>query len=90
MGAVAYCIFNFYDDPAVREEKVLGLATKIDWRRLGDDGKPNSFWLGNIVTADGKMVTSRYAAEAAVNKVLKELDIKKKNVLEPEMQTTVA
>jgi DNA sulfur modification protein DndB len=66
MGAVAYRIFKFYDDQAEREEKVLDLARHIDWRRLGDDGAPNPFWLGTIVSSDGKMVTSRYAAEAAV------------------------
>jgi DNA sulfur modification protein DndB len=78
LGAVAYCIFKLYDDPVVRHQKVNQLA-KLDWRRHGDDGKPNTFWVGNIVTEDGKMITSRYAAEAAVKKILSLLDIKKRN-----------
>lgn len=85
LGAVAYCIFKVYDDPTVRENKVLELA-KLDWRRQGDDGKPNSFWIGSIVTEDGKMVTSRYAAESAVTKILNLLDIKKKNGADPAFQ----
>jgi len=36
------------------------------------------------------MITSRNAAEAAVNKILKLLDIKKKNGAEPEPQTSPA
>jgi DNA sulfur modification protein DndB len=78
LGSVAYCILRFYDDAATRENKVLALA-KLDWRRVGDDGKPNSFWVGTIVTEDGKMVTSRYAAESAVTKILNLLGIKKKS-----------
>jgi len=86
---VAYRIFKFYDDATVQQQKVVELA-KLDWRRHGDDGKPNPFWVGNIVTDDGKMITSRNAAEAAVNKILKLLDIKKKNGAEPEPQTSPA
>jgi DNA sulfur modification protein DndB len=89
LGAVAYRIFKFYDDATVQQQKVVELA-KLDWRRHGDDGKPNPFWVGNIVTDDGKMITSRNAAEAAVNKILKLLDIKKKNGAEPEPQTSPA
>jgi DGQHR domain-containing protein len=89
LGAVAYRIFKFYDDVAVQQQKVVELA-KLDWRRHGDDGKPNPFWVGNIVTEDGKMITSRNAAEAAVNKILNLLDIKKKNGAEPAAQTSPA
>jgi len=76
LGAVAYCILKFYDDPAERQKKVLELAKLIDWRR-SENGVANPFWVGTIVTPDGKMITSRYAVEAAVNKVLKHLQIKK-------------
>jgi DGQHR domain-containing protein len=89
LGSVAYCIFKFYDDDTVRQQKIVELA-KLDWRRLGDDGKPNAFWIGNILTEDGKMVTSRNAAEAAVNKILNLLDIKKKNGADAAPQSSPA
>lgn len=79
LGAVGYRIEKYYKDHAEREKKVVELAKLIDWRRLDNEGKPNPFWLGTILTSDGKMVTSRYASEAAVNKILTELQIAKQN-----------
>lgn len=84
IGSVAYHIFKYYkDDQAEREEKLIALATQIDWRRVGNDGSPNPFWVGTIVTPDGKMVTSRYAAEAAVNRIEDVLKIKKPGSVQP-------
>jgi DGQHR domain-containing protein len=87
LGAVAYRILKFYDDPTVRRQKVVELA-KLDWRRNGDDGKPNAFWVGNIVTDEGKMMTSRNASESAVAKILNLLDIKKKGGGDSETETS--
>jgi DGQHR domain-containing protein len=80
IGAIGYLIFKYYKDTSEREKKVIELAKLIDWRRLGSDGKANPFWVGTIMSPDGKMVTSRYAIEAAVNKVVVTLQIKKPTI----------
>lgn len=77
IGAVGNRILHNYKDLFQREKKIVELAKLIDWKRLDSQGNPNSYWVGTILTQDGKMVTSKYAVQAAVSKVMATLQLSK-------------
>lgn len=80
IGAVGNRILTAYKDhPAEREKKVVALAQSIDWTRIDADGNAKPFWVGTVLTSDGKMVTSRSAVQAAVDKIIATLQLAKAN-----------
>jgi hypothetical protein len=56
------------------------LAHEVDWRRVDDHG--GSFWEGTVLV-NGKMVTSRYAVQGAVDKVLEHIGLSRKGPMVP-------
>jgi DGQHR domain-containing protein len=73
IGAVGHRILKLKDQVA-RQAAMKKLAS-IDWERTDGQGGPNRFWEGTILLADGRLITSRYALEAAVRRVLQEVGL---------------
>jgi len=71
IGGVGNSILQL-EDVDDRESKVEALAHDVDWRRADDQG--NSFWEGTVLI-NGKMVTSRYAVQGAVDKILQRIGL---------------
>jgi len=62
IGRIAFQI-NKNGDEAYRLQKYADLATKIDWRRSAP------IWKGNVITAAGKLVSSRAPLKGATQAV---------------------
>ena len=58
IGRIAFQI-NKNGDEAYRLQKYADLATNIDWRRSAP------IWKGNVITATGKLVSSRAPLKGA-------------------------
>jgi DGQHR domain-containing protein len=67
IGAVGNIIFGL-KDLEERDAKLEELS-RIDWRRSDEHGVANPLWDGTVLV-EGRMVTSRYAVQAAVERVL--------------------
>jgi DGQHR domain-containing protein len=72
IGGVGYVILQL-TDPKEREDKLDALA-KIDWWRADEHGVTNPLWDGTVLV-EGRMVTSRYAVQAAVDRVLNKIGL---------------
>ncbi len=72
IGRVAFEI-NKGEHEVDRVKAYSDVATKIDWLRTA------SIWKGNIITADGKLVTNRGPVKSAATEVLKVLGINPKS-----------
>ncbi|WUI35543.1 DNA sulfur modification protein DndB [Nocardia sp. NBC_00416] len=68
IGRVAYEIRKS-PDLELRQREYQRLASEIDWRRQA------TIWQGNIVTADGKVVTNRQPVRTAADKVKAQLGL---------------
>jgi len=80
IGAVGNRILTAYkDNSAEKEKKLIALAQSIDWTRIDSNGNPNPFWVGTVLTSDGKIISSRSAAQAAVDKIVATLLLAKAN-----------
>ncbi|MQY18080.1 hypothetical protein NRB20_11490 [Nocardia sp. RB20] len=69
IGRVAYEIRKS-PDPVWRKEMYRRLATQVDWRRNA------LIWRGNVMTADGKLSTTRVPVRDAADRVMTELGLK--------------
>jgi DNA sulfur modification protein DndB len=79
IGGAGHVILGL-DDASEREAKMKALAHEVDWRRVDDHG--GSFWEGTVLV-NGKMVTSRYAVQGAVDKVLEHIGLSRKGPMVP-------
>ena len=83
LGRVGHEILKI-SDPTERRQKVMALATKVNWSR--DTAEGREFWQGTILTADGGLITSKSPLMEAVIKVKNllglELNDREKNRIE--------
>ncbi|MBI2683644.1 MAG: DNA sulfur modification protein DndB, partial [Acidobacteriales bacterium] len=75
LGGVGYHILRI-DDLESRNKKIRQLSA-IDWRREDEMGLPNQFWVGNVLTSDGSLGTSRSTIQAALDCVLRVVELSK-------------
>ncbi len=79
IGGAGHVILGL-EDASERDAKLKALAHEVDWRRADDNG--GSFWEGTVLI-NGKMVTSRYAVQGAVDKVLEHIGLSRQGAIAP-------
>lgn len=72
IGRVGHEILKL-TNPAERRQKIVELATKVDWTRDTEHGR--QFWSGTILTGEGGLLTSKAPVMEAVIKVKKTLGL---------------